>query len=119
MSPESAVAAQFKAYNEHDIDAFVSCFAPDFKAYRMPAETPSMVGKETPSMVGKEALREFYVNNRFNNPELRAELVSRTVLGNKVLDHELIHGLSAEPIESIAVFEVDNGLINTAWFFFR
>ncbi|MBN3197962.1 nuclear transport factor 2 family protein [Pectobacterium brasiliense] len=110
MSPESAVAAQFKAYNEHDIDAFVSCFAPDFKAYRMPAETPSMVGKE--------ALREFYVNNRFNNPELRAELVSRTVLGNKIFDHELIHGLAAEPIESVAVFEVDNGLINTAWFFF-
>ncbi|AIU88547.1 nuclear transport factor 2 family protein [Pectobacterium odoriferum] len=111
MSPELAAAAQFKAYNEHDIDAFVSCFAPDFKAYRMPAETPSMVGKEV--------LREFYVNNRFNNPELRAELVSRTVLGNKVFDHELIHGLAAEPIESIAVFEVDNGLINTAWFFFR
>ncbi|GKV75385.1 steroid Delta-isomerase [Pectobacterium carotovorum subsp. carotovorum] len=110
MSPESAVAAQFKAYNEHDIDAFVSCFAPDFKAYRMPAETPSMVGKE--------ALREFYVNSRFNNPKLRAELVSRTVLGNKVFDHELIHGLAAEPIESVAVFEVDNGLINTAWFFF-
>ncbi|MFJ5431633.1 hypothetical protein ACIPUP_21075 [Pectobacterium actinidiae] len=42
MSPELAVAAQFQAYNEHDIDAFVSCFAPDFKAYRMPAETPSM-----------------------------------------------------------------------------
>ncbi|WP_225084694.1 nuclear transport factor 2 family protein [Pectobacterium colocasium] len=110
MSPELVVAAQFNAYNEHDIEAFVSCFAPDFKAYRMPTETPSMVGKE--------ALREFYVNNRFNNPALRAELVSRTVLGNKVFDHELIHGLTAEPIESIAVFEVEQSLIKTAWFFF-
>lgn len=45
MSPELPVAAQFKAYNEHDIDAFVACFSPDFKAYRMPSETPSMVGK--------------------------------------------------------------------------
>ncbi|WP_420541790.1 nuclear transport factor 2 family protein [Pectobacterium polonicum] len=57
MSPELVVAAQFKAYNEHDIDAFMVCFSPDFKAYRMPSETPSMEGKE--------ALREFYVNNRF------------------------------------------------------
>ncbi|WP_223254585.1 nuclear transport factor 2 family protein [Pectobacterium peruviense] len=59
MSPEWAVAAQFEAYNEHDIDAFVACFSPDFKAYRMPSETSAMVGKE--------ALREFYVNNRFNS----------------------------------------------------
>ncbi|GKW22511.1 nuclear transport factor 2 family protein [Pectobacterium polonicum] len=110
MSPELVVAAQFKAYNEHDIDAFMVCFSPDFKAYRMPSETPSMEGKE--------ALREFYVNNRFNNPELRAELVSRTVLGNKVFDHELIHGLSVEPIESIAAFEIEQDLIKTAWFFF-
>ncbi|MGI8465048.1 nuclear transport factor 2 family protein [Pectobacterium punjabense] len=110
MSPELVVAAQFKAYNEHDIDAFMVCFSSDFKAYRMPSETPSMEGKEV--------LREFYVNNRFNNPELRAELVSRTVLGNKVFDHELIHGLSVEPIESIAAFEVEQDLIKTAWFFF-
>ncbi|MEL7628251.1 nuclear transport factor 2 family protein [Pectobacterium aroidearum] len=110
MSPELPVAAQFKAYNEHDIDAFVACFSPDFKAYRMPSETPSMVGKG--------ALRAFYVNNRFNNPGLRAELVSRTVLGNKIFDHELIYGLSEAPIESIAVFEVEESLIKTAWFFF-
>lgn len=39
-------------------------------------------------------------------------------MGNKVFDHELIHGLSPEPIESVAVFEVKEGLIQTAWFYF-
>lgn len=110
MSATQPVEAQFAAYNAHDLDAFVACFAPDFKGYRMPTETPSTVGKG--------ALRAFYAEHRFNNPLLKAELLSRTVLGNKVFDHELIHGLSPEPIESVAVFEVKEGLIQTAWFYF-
>ncbi|MGU5536780.1 nuclear transport factor 2 family protein [Aeromonas caviae] len=110
MSVTQPVEAQFAAYNAHDLDAFVACFAPDFKGYRMPTETPNTVGKG--------ALRTFYAQHRFNNPLLKAELLSRTVLGNKVFDHEKIHGLSPEPIESVAVFEVKEGLIQTAWFYF-
>lgn len=72
---------------------------------------------ESPSMTGKNSLREFYVNNRFNNPKLRAEIISRTVLDNKVFDHELIYDLSPDPLESMAVFEVKNDLISTAWFY--
>jgi hypothetical protein len=110
MSAELSVAAQFSAYNSHDIDAFMACFCESFKGYRMPTETPSTVGKA--------ALRAFYTEHRFNNPALRAELLSRTVMGNKVFDHERIYGLSPEPIESVAVFEVEAGLIKTAWFYF-
>ncbi|MGE9551065.1 nuclear transport factor 2 family protein [Erwinia amylovora] len=110
MSPESPVKAQFEAYNAHDIEAFISCFSREFKGYRMPAESPSVTGKES--------LREFYTNNRFNNPLLKAELISRIVLGNKVIDHELIYGLSPDPLESVAVFEVKDDLISTAWFYF-
>ncbi|MCX8957986.1 nuclear transport factor 2 family protein [Erwinia psidii] len=110
MSADIPVKAQFAAYNAHDIDAFLSCFTDDFKGYRMPAESPSTTGKAS--------LRAFYLNHRFNNPELRAELLSRIVLGNKVFDHELIYGLSPEPLESVAVFEVKDNLIATAWFYF-
>jgi len=31
MSVTQPVEAQFAAYNAHDLDAFVACFAPDFK----------------------------------------------------------------------------------------
>lgn len=110
MSVTRPVAAQFKAYNAHEIDAFMACFAEDFKGYRMPAETPPTQGKP--------ALRDFYMNNRFNNPLLKAELISRTVLGNKVFDHEFIYGLSPSPLESIAVFEINDDLISAAWFYF-
>ena len=110
MSVELPVEAQFNAYNAHDLEAFLACFAEAFKGYRMPTENPSTVGKG--------ALRAFYAEHRFNNPLLRAELLSRTVIGNKVFDHELIYGLSTEPLESMAVFEVEAGLIKTAWFYF-
>ncbi|MGU5674851.1 nuclear transport factor 2 family protein [Aeromonas hydrophila] len=110
MSVELPVEAQFNAYNAHDLEAFLACFCEAFKGYRMPTESPGTVGKG--------ALRTFYAEHRFNNPLLRAELLSRTVIGNKVFDHELIYGLSPEPLESMAVFEVEAGLIKTAWFYF-
>ncbi|GBU14445.1 steroid Delta-isomerase [Enterobacterales bacterium] len=109
-SPLTPVEQQYYAYNEHNLEKFVACFSDTFKGYRMPATEPSTVGKEQ--------LRDFYANHRFNNPALRAELISRSVLGNKVFDHEKIHGLNEQPIESVAIFEIENGLIETAWFYF-
>jgi hypothetical protein len=67
---------------------------------------------------GSEALRAFYSQHRFNNPALRAELLSRTVMGNKVFDHEKIYGIGEQVIENMAVYEVQDGLIKTAWFYF-
>lgn len=69
---------------------------------------------EIATVVGKVLLREFYIQHRFNNPKLKAELISRMVLGNKVFDYEKIYGLSPESIESVAVFEVENNFIKTA-----
>lgn len=107
--PSVPVAKQFDAYNRHDLAAFVACFAEDFQSYRMPALQPSLQGLQ--------ALGAFYAEHRFNNPELRAELISRTVLGNLVFDHERIHGIQPSPVENMAVFEVENALIKTAWFY--
>ena len=52
MSVELPVEAQFNAYNAHDLEAFLACFAEAFKGYRMPTESPSTVGKgrSEPSM---------------------------------------------------------------------
>lgn len=103
------VVRQFEAYNRHDLEAFLACFSDDFRSWRIPAETPSVQGKP--------ALAAFYAEHRFNNPKLKAELISRTVVGNKVFDHELIHGLGEQPLENMAVFEVCEGLIQSAWFY--
>lgn len=103
------VARQFEAYNRHDLEGFAACFAEDVRCYRMPAEAPALQGRA--------ALAAFYAEHRFNNPTLRAELISRTVVGNTVFDHERIHGLGDQVVENMAVFEVRDGLISATWFF--
>ena len=109
LSPVEIAERQFDAYNAHDLELFLVNFADSVKAYRMPTLEPAIVDKA--------ALRDFYATQRFNLPTLRAELLSRIVLGNKVIDHERISGLKDQPVEMVAIFEVSQGLIQTVWFF--
>jgi hypothetical protein len=62
-------------------------------------------------------LAKFYSTQRFNLPGLRAEIVNRIVLGNKVIDHERVWGVRDTPIEIAAVYEVVGQLIERVWFF--
>ena len=109
MSAVDVVQRQVDAYNARDLDAFIATFRDDVVIYRMPAPDPSLAGKA--------ALATFYANERFNLPQLRAEILNRIAMGNKVIDHERIHGVRASPFEAAAVYEVVDGLIGRAWFF--
>jgi hypothetical protein len=71
-----------------------------------------------PALARKAAFGEFYRTQRFNLPALRAEILQRIVIGNKVIDHERISGLAEQPIEAVAVYEVADGLIDRVWFFY-
>jgi hypothetical protein len=91
------------------LNRFVSAYAETILIYRMrPTE---------PAISGKDRLTEFYSTQRFNLPRLRAEIVNRIVLGNKVIDHERIWGIRDGSIEVAAIYEVVEGLIARAWFF--
>lgn len=46
---------------------------------------------------------------------LRPELLNRMVVGNKVIDHELIHGLGPKPMETVVMFVVEQGLTATVF----
>lgn len=109
LSPVDIVQRQLDAYNAHHLDAFCACFADDVRTWRMPDTTPALTGKA--------ALRAFYAEQRFAIPSLRAELLARIALGDKVIDHERIHGLRPEPYDMAAVYRVADGLIAEAWFF--
>ena len=50
-------------------------------------------------------------------PGLRAEIMNRISLGNKVIDHERIRGVRDTPMEIAAVYEVVGELIERVWFF--
>ena len=70
------VKRQFDAYNAKDLAAFISCYHSDIAIYRMPATEPSLTGRA--------ALEAFYKTERFTIAALRAEVLQRMVLGNKV-----------------------------------
>lgn len=109
MDPHSIVQRQFDAYNAHDLDAFLALFADEVQLYRPPDGEPAIVGKR--------ALGSFYAEKRFNQPDLHAKLIHRAVIGDKVVDHERIYGLTAEPFEMVMVFQVSAGLIRNCWAF--
>jgi hypothetical protein len=103
MSPEAVVQRQLEAYNARDLARFLACFSEGIAVYRPPASEPAIVGKA--------AFGAFYAAQRFNREGLRAELLSRIVLGRRVIDHERIAGLGAQALELAVVYEVDEGLI--------
>ncbi|KKO45220.1 steroid delta-isomerase [Arsukibacterium ikkense] len=103
------VQRQLDAYNAKDLDAFIGCYHPDIAIYRMPAIAPTLIGRD--------ALAAFYQTERFSIAALRAEVLQRMMVGNKVIDHERVYGLAEQPYEVIVVYEVQDGLILNAWFY--
>ena len=107
MTPSEVVQAQLEAYNRRDLETFLNMFSETVQVFRMPVLEPSISGKVQ--------LGEFYATQRFNRPSLRAELVNRIAFGNKVIDHERIHGVLEEAFEISVVYEMIDGRIQTMW----
>ena len=105
MTPTELVQAQLEAYNARDLPRFLSVFSDDVVVYRPP--------QPEPVLVGRAAFAEFYATQRFNHRGLRAELLNRIAMGDKVFDHERIHGVRDEAFEMVVMFEVREGLIRT------
>jgi hypothetical protein len=109
LSAADIVQRQVEAYNNRDLDAFVAAYSDGVEIFRMPAAEPALSGKKQ--------LAEFYASQRFNIIGLKAEILNRIVSGNKVVDHERVHGLRSDPVELIAVYDVVDGFIRRVWFF--
>ena len=108
FDPVPFVQRQLDAYNARDLDRFVREFTDDVAAWRLPGAEPVLVGKV--------AFAEHYRSNRFNLPGLHAQVVNRMVFGNKLIDHERVTGVQAEPMDVAAIYEVTPGGISRVWF---
>jgi hypothetical protein len=107
QSPAAVVQRQLDAYNARDIDALVATYASDARQYEHPG---------TLLATGSEAIRA-RMAQRFLEPNLHARLVQRAVMGNIVVDHEVVTRTFPEgsgTVEMVCIYEVREGVIRTA-----
>ena len=106
---EQVVQQQLDAYNARDLDAWLATYKTDAEQYLLHGGLLAS---------GHESIRK-RMAERFKDPALHAELTSRTVMDNIVIDHEFVtrtfpDGLGT--IEMICIYEVHAGLIIKATF---
>lgn len=109
MRAEDIVARQLDAYNAKDIDKFMSCWAKEALVFAHP---------DVLLASGHGDIRARHVL-RFQEPDLFAHLVSRIVMGSRVIDTELVTRNFPEgvgQVDVIGIYEIADGLIARAWF---
>jgi hypothetical protein len=110
-SPEVVVQRQLDAYNAKHLEAWLSTYAQDAKQYELAG---SLLAEGHAAIRARSA-------TRFGEPNLHARLLSRTVLGNIVIDHEDVTRSFPEgagQVELICIYVVERGKIQSATFSF-
>lgn len=110
-TPEAVIQRQLDAYNARDLDAWLATYAGDAKQYEFPA---------TLLTDGHDQIRARSAP-RFQEPDLHAKLLSRSVMGDIVIDHEEVTRNFPEgrgTIGLVCIYRVRDGLIREASFVF-
>ena len=98
MSPTALVQGQLDAYNAQDVDGLCSFYADDVAVADLNA---------APNLHGIDAYRERHVGLFAQFPQNKAELVSRIVIGNTVIDRERVfRNPQATPFEVAAIYTI-------------
>ena len=108
IDPAAVVQRQLDAFNARDLDALVATYAEDAEMFEHPTKLLAS---------GVAAFRERYTA-RFQEPNLYATLLSRTVMGHIVVDHEEVSRTFPEgpgKIRLLMIYEIQNGRIAKAW----
>ena len=109
LDPSAVIQRQLDAYNARDVDAILATYAPDAQQFEFPDKLLA---------TGTAQLSERFAA-RFREPNLHAQLLHRSVLGDKVIDHEELTRTFPEgpgKIQLLAIYQVQAGRIAKAWF---
>ena len=104
----TTIQRQLDAYNAKDLEGLLAIYAEDAQMFEYPA---------TLAAAGRAELRQRFAG-RFQEPDLHAQLLNRIIMGNIVVDHELVTRTFVEgtgTIELTMIYEVQNGKIQRAW----
>lgn len=100
QSPEQVVQANLNAYNNRNIEGFMSSIHPDIKIFAL--------GETIPTAEGAAQVRRMYQELFDLSPKLHSTILKRIVFGDKVIDHESIVGRRGSPdiYELVLIYEV-------------
>jgi uncharacterized protein (TIGR02246 family) len=94
---------QLDAYNAQDLEKYVTYFTEDCIVSGL---------NGTPTETSRDAIKARYAKAFATFPQNKAELKNRIVVGNTVIDHELvIRAPGGEQFEIIAIYTFRDGLI--------
>lgn len=104
-SVEEIVQANLDAYNNLDIEQFMSYISDDIEVYEF--ENKKL------SIKGAEVFRKVYDELFQQSPKLHSTIQKRIVFDNKVIDHEYIVGRRGSDIavELVLIYEVKDNKI--------
>ncbi|WP_078543908.1 nuclear transport factor 2 family protein [Litchfieldia alkalitelluris] len=106
---EELAQKQLDAYNNQDIETFVAQYSPDIVVMDFPSNQITLSGRED--------FKKRYKALFESNPKQHAELTSRMVKGNIVIDHEYVTGrANGINVEAIAMYETTDEYITKVWF---
>ncbi len=95
--------AQLKAYNAHDIEAFLVPYSDTVKVYAYPNQLRYQ---------GKETMRRVYTEMFANLPDLHCTLVNRIAMSSTVIDQEEVFIKEGQPnIKAIAIYKMQGDKI--------
>jgi len=107
-SAEDLVQMQLNAYNLGDIESFLEPYSDTVKVYNFP---------DALIYQGKDRMRSGYAGFFESTPDLHCQLINRVVLGNTVVDHELVTGLNGnQEIKAVAIYKIRDGKIQEVYF---
>lgn len=107
-TPAVLAQQQLNAYNTRNIEAFLAPYSDSVVIY------DQTTGKV--QLRGKEAMRKRYSAFFERAKTLHCQLVNRIVVGNTVIDHELVTGAGDKPMEAVALYTIENGKISRVTF---
>jgi len=109
-APLGIVQAQLDAYNSKKIDDLLTCYDKDAELYALHGALLA---------TGHAEIRQRF-EARFLEPDLHARLIHRSVVGNVVIDHEMVtrnFPQGKSEVEMLCIYEINDGRICKATFF--
>ena len=108
MKPIDLVEGQLNAYNNRDLDRFCTYFSANVIVFD---------GRSKECLFkGMTAFRKRY-EQTFSNSELHCHLLNRIEQGDIIIDHEEVSGMAEELVYAIAVYKIENELIQEVTFY--